>query len=109
MSADLRTVAADVGVDVAEVLVWVERRWVQPARCGEELAFDDADLARLRMLVEFRRDLLIDDEVMPVVLGLVDRLHATRVRLRQVLEVISGLPGPVRADFVEKITKGEDT
>ncbi len=63
-----------------------------PARQGRELAFDAADLARIRMIMDFHEDLAINDEAMPVVLDLIDRLYAARARLRQVLKAIAELP-----------------
>jgi len=102
----LDRLAAEYGVAVDELTIWVERRWVLPGRSGAELFFSDADRARLRMIVEFRRDLAIDDEAMPVVLDLVDRLHATRVQLRRVLEAVADLPASERGRILG-ILQGE--
>jgi chaperone modulatory protein CbpM len=46
----------------------------------------------VQMIAEFRNDLALDDEVMPAVLGLVDQLHATRRRFRQLVQIICELP-----------------
>jgi chaperone modulatory protein CbpM len=102
----LDRLAAECGVAVDELTIWVERRWVLPGRSGAELLFSDADRARLRMIVEFRRDLAIDDEAMPVVLDLVDRLHGARAQLRRVLEAIADLPGPERGRVLGRL-RGE--
>jgi chaperone modulatory protein CbpM len=55
------------------------------------------------MIVEFRRDLAIDDEAMPVVLGLVDRLHAARAALQTVLEAVASLPSPQQDAVLRQI------
>jgi len=102
MSA-FETIAAEIGVGADEVAIWVERRWVLPGRGGADPIFDDADRARCRMIVEFRRDLAIDDEAMPVVLDLVDRLHAARAELRRVLEAVAELPGVERDHLVARL------
>jgi chaperone modulatory protein CbpM len=92
MNRTIANVATEIGVTVEDLTVWIERRWVLPARQGKEWAFDAADRARIRMIMDFHEDLAIDDEVMPVVLNLIDRLHAARAELRGVLAAIAELP-----------------
>ena len=108
MIRSLAIAAAETGVAVEQVTVWVERRWVRPVRSGEELSFDDADLARLRMIVDFHRDLEIDDEAMPVVLDLIDQLHAARVQLRRTLQAIAELPEAAQSAVMKRITGKAD-
>ena len=101
-------IAAEFGVGPDEVAIWVERRWILPARLGTDLAFSEADRARCRMIVEFRRDLEIDDEAMPVVLNLVDRLHAARAELRRVLEALAELPESHKEQVLARLLGEED-
>jgi chaperone modulatory protein CbpM len=75
-----------------ELALWIERRWLIPLDSGGEYAFSEADFARAQMIAEFRRDLALDEESLPLVLDLVDQLHATRRRLRQLVEAICALP-----------------
>jgi len=107
MTTTIETIALEFGVGADEVGVWVERRWVLPGKSGAAFFFSDADRARCRMIVEFRRDLAIDDEAMPVVLDLVDRLHAARAQLRRVLEAVAELP-PVEQVRVMQRLVGEE-
>jgi chaperone modulatory protein CbpM len=102
----LRRVALEAGVTVEELEGWVERRWVRPALSQGGFAFDDADRARIRMILEFNRDLAIDEEAMPVVLDLLDRLHAARALLRNVLQGVAELPEAPRTRILRHI-KGE--
>ena len=108
MNRTLHLVAAEIGVTVEDLSVWIVRRWVLPSRSGTELAFDDADRARIRMILDFHRDLAIDDEAMPVVLDLIDRLHAARAQLRHVLQGIADLPDASREMVLQHLT-GEPT
>jgi len=105
MNRTLNHVAAEIGVTVEDLSVWIERRWVLPSRSGAELAFDDADRARIRMILDFHRDLAIDDEAMPVVLDLLDRLHAARAQLRNVLQGIAELPDASRDTVLQRLTR----
>lgn len=52
-------------------------RWVSPA-FPEEFELDEADLARLRLIVTLQEDLGVNDEAVPVILHLVDQLHRRR-------------------------------
>jgi chaperone modulatory protein CbpM len=97
-------VAAELGVRVDELMVWVERRWVRPIRSDQTLQFDDIDVARLRMIIDFHHDLAIDDEAMPVVLDLIDRLHASHVQLRNLLRAVANLPEAAQNAVIEQIT-----
>src|ERR1700761_3798656 len=106
MNRSLHYVAAEIGVTVEDLNGWIERRWVLPVRSGRNLALDDADRARIRMILDFHRDLAIDDEAMPVVLDLVDRLHATRAQLRAVMKAVAVLPEPAQTAVLRKM-RGE--
>jgi chaperone modulatory protein CbpM len=103
MNRSLRYVAMEIGVSVEDLAGWVERRWVLPGRSGTELAFDEADRARIRMILDFHRDLAIDDEAMPVVLDLLDRLHAARAQLRAVLLGVAELPEPAQIAILRRM------
>jgi chaperone modulatory protein CbpM len=61
-----------------ELIGWVEQRWIKPVRQGDDILFDEADAARARLIGELRSDMSIDDEAMPVVLGLLDQLYYAR-------------------------------
>src|ERR1700722_12437589 len=106
MNRSLHYVATEIGVTVEDLTGWVERRWVLPVRSGKDLAFDDADRARIRMILDFHRDLAIDDEAMPGVLDLIDRLHAARAQLRAVLQGVAELPEPAQSAVLRRM-RGE--
>jgi chaperone modulatory protein CbpM len=88
----LSEVLAVCGIEREELALWIERRWVMPLAANGDFLFNEADLARVRMIAEFRSDLALDDEALPAVLGLVDQLHATRRRFRQLVQIICELP-----------------
>jgi chaperone modulatory protein CbpM len=95
--------AVEFGVTVEQLTVWVERQWILPVQSGGKILFDAADKARLKMVVEFHRDLDIDDETMPVVLALIDRLHAARARVNDLLQALADLPEPQRTAISMRI------
>ena len=71
-----------------ELIAWVEQRWIKPVRQGDEILFDEADAARARLIGELRGDLSIDDEAMPVVLGLLDQLYFARRTMAALWEAL---------------------
>ena len=103
MNRSLHYVAAEIGVTVEDLSGWIERRWVLPVWFGLFLVFVVADRARIRMILDFHRDLAIDDAAMPVVLDLLDRLHAARAQLRTILEAVAVLPEPAQSMILRKM------
>ena len=55
------------------------------------------------MILDFHRDLAIDDEAMPVVLDLLDRLHAARAQLRVLLQGVAELPEPAQSAILRRM------
>ncbi|HLJ63718.1 MAG TPA: chaperone modulator CbpM [Stellaceae bacterium] len=70
-------------IDAAELEHWIAARWVRPEREGGHYMFHDIDVARVHLIAELRHDLAIEEETIPVVLGLLDQLYALRRRLRE--------------------------
>lgn len=102
----LEEVAATLGVATAELTVWVESRWVLPAGAAGDWEFSEADEARARMIAELAHDLAIDSEAMPVILSLLDQLHAARRSLRTLCAALAALPEPLR-EAVERQLGGK--
>jgi chaperone modulatory protein CbpM len=100
----LSEVIAICGIEKDEIALWIERRWIMPLASNGDYLFNEADIARAQMITEFRHDLAIDEEALPTVLDLVDQLHATRRRFRQLVQIICELP----EDQCEKILRQLD-
>jgi chaperone modulatory protein CbpM len=79
-----------------DVTMWIEEGWVEPQREGETYVFDDADATRIGLIVDLRRDLEIDESAMPVVLSLLDQLHAARAALKRITSALADLPPDIR-------------
>lgn len=94
------------GLKRAQLTLWIERRWVRPQVDGAEVLFDEADVARVALIRELRDDLSVDDEAVPLVLGLLDQLYAARQVLRNVSEAIDSLPPPLKDEFRKTLGRG---
>lgn len=99
----LAEIVTEFGLAREELLLWVERRWVLPTQESGDYVFSEADLARVQMIVDLRRDLAIDDEAMPVVLDLLDRLHGLRHQMRELLSAIQELPESQREALMRRV------
>jgi chaperone modulatory protein CbpM len=96
-----RTIA---GLKPEDLRRWIDNAWVRPDGTPGEYRFQDIDVARLRLIVELRDDLGLDEGAMPVVLSLLDQLYETRrqmLRLRRVIETT--VPDEVRISILRDL------
>src|SRR5262249_15010284 len=92
MRRRLDEILAEVAMSRQEIEYCLSESWVLPERQGEELAFDDVDLARLRLIAELKRDFAVNDEAVPLVLRLIDELHLLHHCLDSVAEALERVP-----------------
>lgn len=92
-----RELFAMIGRLEAEALrEWVELGLVQGAP-GEAQAFDEADVARVRLICELRYELDVEEESLPVILSLMDQIYDLRRSVRALAAAIGDEPDEVRA------------
>jgi chaperone modulatory protein CbpM len=89
------------GLERRELVRWVENRWVLPERRAETWVFHEVDVARVELIFEIRRDFAIDDEAMPVILGLLDQVYGLRRQMRRLCDAVAAQPDEVR-DAIRK-------
>jgi chaperone modulatory protein CbpM len=85
------------GLDRRELTRWVENRWVLPERRNDTWIFHEVDVARVELILEIRHEFAIDDEALPVVLGLLDQIYDLRRQLRRMCDALSAQPPEVQA------------
>jgi len=93
------------GLERRELLRWVEERWVLPERRGEGWVFHEVDVARVELILEIRRDFALNDEAMPVVLGLLDQVYSLRRQMRRLCNAIAEQPEDVQAAIRRALPK----
>lgn len=84
------------GLDRGELFRWVENRWVLPERRDERWVFHEVDIARVELILDIRRDFAIDDEAMPLVLGLLDQVYGLRRQMRRLCDALASQPAEVQ-------------
>jgi chaperone modulatory protein CbpM len=94
------------GLRREDVERWIGEAWVRPE--GEpHYVFGEIDVARVRLIVELRDQLRLDDEAMPVVLSLLDQLYDERRRLRRLRDLlVEVLPEEQRSALRRRVEVG---
>ena len=107
---DIAAVCALVGdLEVTEIEHWIGEAWVLPENSAGTYVFHEVDVARVRLIVELRRDMAIDEEAMPVVLNLLDQLYALRRRVKRVTAALDDLPPELRAAIAARLDATDPT
>ena len=91
--SDIDSVLRQVDLPQRELERWIAKRWVCPDGEAGVYFFHAIDVARIRLILQLRQDLEINEKALPVVLGLLDQLYDHRRRLRALAEALqSQLP-----------------
>jgi chaperone modulatory protein CbpM len=98
------------GLDHVTLTQWIENRWVLPEQQGESggWQFHEVDVARVELIIEIRREFAIDDEAMPLVLGLLDQVYSLRRQMRRLCDAIENQPDPIRAALRRALPPGSE-
>lgn len=81
----------------AELVAWVERGWVRAEGQPPAWEFREVDVARVRLIHDFRRTMEVPTETMPLVLSLLDQLYTLRRQMAAVAHAVESQPEAVRA------------
>jgi chaperone modulatory protein CbpM len=86
-----------------ELVGWVERGWVRPEGDEPDWVFQEIDIARVRLIRDFRHTMAVPEETMPLVLSLLDQVYTLRGQMRAVARAIEGQPEDVKAAILAAI------
>jgi chaperone modulatory protein CbpM len=86
-----------------ELLSWVERGWVRPEGTEPDLVFQEIDVARVRLIHDFRHAMAVPEETMPLVLSLLDQVYTLRGQIHAIARAVEGQPEAVRAAILAAI------
>jgi chaperone modulatory protein CbpM len=85
------------GLDRHELGRWIENGWILPERRNETWVFHEVDVARVELIFEIRHEFQIDDEAIPVILGLLDQVYSLRRQLRRMCDAFAAQPTEIQA------------
>jgi chaperone modulatory protein CbpM len=93
------------GLERSELTRWVENRWVLPEQREETWVFHEVDVGRVELILEIRREFAVDDEAMPVVLGLLDQVYSLRRQMRRLCAALEHQPPEVQNAIRQALPK----
>ena len=80
---------------------FIDAEWVRPVRQGNKPVFSELDVARIRLILDLRATMDVEEQSVPLVLSLLDQLYTTRRQLRRVL---SETDAETRARLLQLLT-----
>lgn len=100
---DRREFLTRARIDPDAIDLWVDAGWLAPGGASGEWTFTEIDLARTRLIHDLTGDLGVNDEGIPIILGLVDQVHGLRRALGEVLVVLRAQPANARERFAAEL------
>lgn len=68
-------------LDEGTLELWMVEEWLLPQRIQDDEVFNEADLARARLIRELQHDLGVNREGIGIILNLLDQVHGLRQAL----------------------------
>jgi chaperone modulatory protein CbpM len=87
----------------SELLSWVERGWVRPDGTDPDFVFQEIDIARVRLIRDFRHSMSVAEDTMPLVLSLLDQVYTLRHQIQSIARAVEGQPEAVRTAILAAI------
>jgi len=103
MSWRLTEVVSELSIEASVLRGWIDQRWIRPSISEGEPLFDEADMARARLIHELKQDLSVGDEAIPVVLQLLDQVYALRKALSDLTRAIKACPETVQSEIAQRL------
>jgi chaperone modulatory protein CbpM len=66
---------------------WIAEGYIRPEPAADEWLFEEIDVERVRLILELRDGMRVNEDALPVILSLLDQLYALRRRMKRL-----GLP-----------------
>ena len=99
----IAVVALFPGLSQVELVTWIERGWVLPDAAESGFVFHEIDIARVRLILDLRRGMDVDEDVIALVLSLLDQVYELRSRMKSVLHALELQPRDVQTAVLNAI------
>ncbi len=86
-----------LGLDAEELARWIGAELVRADGPPGAWRFEEIDVARIRLILELRHELEVEERSLPIVLSLMDQLYDLRRRMARLNSALGELPEEVRA------------
>jgi chaperone modulatory protein CbpM len=91
------------GLPESELVGWIDRGWVRPATSAEDWLFAPIDVARVRLIMDFRREMEVPEDTMSLVLSLLDQVYVLRGQMRALAMAVGTQDAPVREALLQSM------
>ena len=78
------------GLDEETLDIWIEEEWLIPGGTAPELAFSEADIARVQLIRDLIEGFGVNSEGVGVILHLLDQMHGLRSAMTGLRESARG-------------------
>ena len=85
------------GLDRDALERWIDAALVRPDGEPGAWRFRDIDVARVRLIVELRHEMRVEERTLPLVLSLLDQLYDARRAMRRLGTAMAGADEATRA------------
>ena len=97
-----------VGIRRDTLHLWIARGWITPEQDDGKFRFREIDVARLRLIREFRTDLNLGDDALDVILPLLDQVYGLRRQVRRMADAVNREPEGVRQRIARSLSAPPD-
>ncbi len=88
-------------IQLRELRTWLRAGWIRPIWSESGPLFDDLDVARIRLICDLRKEMALPSDAVPMILSLLDQVHALRTELQRLGQAIDWQPEETRAAVLE--------
>jgi chaperone modulatory protein CbpM len=82
---------------------WIQAGWLLPRRDGGTGRFSEADVARVQLIRDLKKDMGVNNEGITAVLDLVDQVYGLRRTLRELLSAIRAQSEDMRRQIATEV------
>lgn len=93
------------GLSRADLERWIRASLIEAEMEADHTVLSETQFARVRLVCSLRFDMEVEEETLPVVLDLIDQLHATRERLHRLSQAVLAQDDEVKAAVLTMLTE----
>ena len=98
----------EIVVDSMIIEEWIELGWLKPVKKKRTYYFEEIDVARIHLIYDLQHRMMIENEVMPIVLSLMDQLYGTRAEFNKLAEAVEKQPREIRAEILSFLSDNQE-
>lgn len=86
-------------IDRATLEHYIAHAWIKPIAKHETWHFEEIDIARVQLVHNLHRDMLVNEDAMDIVLSLLDQVYGHREKMRLLRKAIEQQPRSIQQEI----------